>query len=352
MPRKPDPATSQPSPSTSLSAKLLVAWYRENRRPLPWRATTDPYKIWISEVMLQQTTVAAVVPYYEKFLARFPKIEVLAIAKLEEVLEMWAGLGYYSRARALHASAQKIAALPRFPQSHSELIKLPGFGPYTARAVASLAFGEKTGVVDGNVIRVLSRLFDLDLEWWKPSDREVFQKLSDELVLKENPSDLNQGLMELGATVCTASSPSCLLCPWSKLCLARRNETVSKRPKPKPRKKIEFWLWEITVTKSPKRGFLLMKNNYAPFLKGHLVPPGNVKKENSRPKKFDLKGAVTHHEIFVRVRSHSKFDSTVGKKVESEDITWVLPQDLKSVIPSSLVRKALDLGLVATNSRS
>lgn len=291
--------------------------------------------------MLQQTTVTAVIPYYEKFLARFPNIEKLATAKLEDVLEMWAGLGYYSRARALHASALKIAALPTFPKSHTELLQLPGFGPYTARAVASLAFGEKTGVVDGNVIRVLSRFYDLDVEWWKPAGREVFQKLADEMVARQNPSDLNQGLMELGATVCTSSAPSCLLCPWNKLCHARKNETVLKRPVSKPRRKTEFWVWEIKVTKSPKRGFLLVKNDYAPFLRGHLVPPGKVKKESSRPKKFALKGAVTHHEIFVRLNSQT--NNQVGKKVEAA-ATWVLPQDLKSAIPSSLVRKALHLG--------
>jgi A/G-specific adenine glycosylase len=328
--------------SVKESGSLLVAWYRVHRRSLPWRASMEPYKIWISEVMLQQTTVTAVIPYYEKFLARFPNIEELAGAKLEDVLEMWAGLGYYSRARALHASALKIAALPSFPKSYTELLLLPGFGPYTARAVASLAFGEKTGVVDGNVIRVLSRLFDLEVEWWKPAGREVFQKLADELVASQNPSDLNQGLMELGATVCTSSSPSCLLCPWSKLCLARKNETLARRPVAKPRRKTEFWVWEITVTKSPRRGFLLVKNDYAPFLRGHLVPPGKVKKENSRPKKFDLKGAVTHHEIFVRLIAQNK--NPFGRKVEADAATWVLPQDLKSAIPSSLVRKALELG--------
>jgi len=340
--------THKSDSSTQNTSKLLVNWYRANRRILPWRATQDPYKIWISEVMLQQTTVTAVIPYYERFLARFPTVKKLAAAKLENVLEMWAGLGYYSRARSLHASALKIAALKAFPKSHQELIQLPGFGPYTARAVASLAYGEKTGVVDGNVIRVLSRLFDLDVEWWKPAGRDVFQKLSDELVASENPSDLNQGLMELGATICTPSSPSCLLCPWSSQCLARKNETIMMRPKTKPRKKTEFWIWNVSITKSPIRGYLLVKNDYAPFLKGHLVPPGKVSKEISRPRKFDLKGSVTHHEIFVRlnVRTH------VGQKVEAEDEMWVLPQDLKSAIPSSLVRKALDAALVASKSRS
>lgn len=288
--------------------------------------------------MLQQTTVTAVIPYYEKFLQRFPDVNALANAKLTEVLEMWAGLGYYSRARSLHASALKISELAEFPQTHVELLKLPGFGPYTSRAVTSLAFGERAGVVDGNVIRVLSRVFDLNLDWWKPKGREVFQKIADRLVSKEDPSDVNQGLMELGATICTPTSPSCLLCPWSRSCLARKNETIQSRPTPKPRKKTEFWIWEVDVTCSKKRGFLLIKNNYAPFLKGHLVPPGKVKKERTRPKKFDFKGAVTHHEIFVRIKHKTE------KMVEDVEVKWVLPQDLKAEIPSSLVRNTLKPG--------
>ncbi len=316
-----------------LLATHLVDWYRANRRPLPWRSNKDPYRIWISEVMLQQTTVTAVIPYYERFLARFPNVDSLAAAKLEEVLEMWAGLGYYSRASALHASAIKISALGAFPRTHLELLKLPGFGPYTARAVSSLAFNETVGVVDGNVIRVLSRVANLDISWWKPVGRDSLQKLADQLVANSNPSDLNQGMMELGATVCTPSSPSCLLCPWSIHCLARKNETIAVRPLSKPRKKTEFWIWEVQVSKSSRRGFPLIQNNYAPFLKGHLIPPGKVIKKTVRPKRFDFKGSVTHHEIFVVV--------TTKQKVEAKEIKWVLPQDLKAKIPSSLVRKAL-----------
>ena len=159
--------------------KNLIAWYQKNKRVLPWRASQDPYKIWISEVMLQQTTVTAVIPYYEKFLKLFPTVQKLAAATIEDVYEMWAGLGYYSRARNLHKSAvllsEMILSGNGFPQSYQQLLELPGFGPYTARAVSSLAFGEKTGVLDGNVIRVLSRKYGIDSDWWQTVARNDLQ---------------------------------------------------------------------------------------------------------------------------------------------------------------------------------
>ncbi len=156
----------------------FLEWYRKNRRDLPWRHTRDPYSIWISETMLQQTTTQAVIPFYERFLKRFPDVRSLAAGRLEDVFEMWSGLGYYSRARNLHKAAKALAER-RFPRRFEELIELPGFGPYTARAVASLAFGQEAGVLDGNVIRVLSRVHDLAEEWWKTSGRKKLQTLSD-----------------------------------------------------------------------------------------------------------------------------------------------------------------------------
>ncbi len=194
----------------------LINWYLENQRLLPWRMDRDPYKIWISEVMLQQTTVAAVIPYFEKFIQKFPTVQILASSKLEDVYEFWAGLGYYSRARNIHASA-KILAISGFAKTHTELIKLPGFGPYTSRAVSSLAFNESVGVLDGNVIRVLSRVFAIKSEWWKPLHRIQLQNYSDQLAKYGESANLNQGLMELGATVCTPQKPLCPICPWKKI---------------------------------------------------------------------------------------------------------------------------------------
>src|SRR5690606_28771755 len=146
------------TPKESTVANILLRWYAENRRDLPWRKGRDPYRVWISEVMLQQTTVRAVIPYYERFMERFPTVAALAAAPEEQVLNSWAGLGYYSRARNLHRAAKALAELKGFPKTHMELAKLPGFGEYTSRAVSSIAFGEPVGAVDGNLIRVISRL--------------------------------------------------------------------------------------------------------------------------------------------------------------------------------------------------
>lgn len=333
--------------NANLLAKKLLPWYREVKRPLPWRINRDPYRIWISEVMLQQTTVTAVIPYFEKFVQRFPSVIALATATEDEVMEFWAGLGYYSRARSLHASAKKISRLKGFPKSHVELLELPGFGPYTSRSVASLAFGEKVGVVDGNVIRVLCRVLDLDLEWWKTKDRERLQAAADQIAQavdesgsSVDPSDVNQALMELGATVCTAQSPTCLLCPWLKSCRARKNDTIQKRPRSKPRRETEIWSWQPEIFLRRDQKVLLIENNYAPFLRGHLIWPGKVTRLKKKPEKFHYKGGVTHHEIYVTVAR--------GRHAKPKDMNpqWISRRDMKTKVPSSLIRKAIEvLGL-------
>lgn len=326
----------------------LVPWYLDVRRPLPWRVNRDPYRIWVSEVMLQQTTVAAVVPYYERFMARFPDLKTLARAPEETVLEHWAGLGYYSRARSLHKSAKELERRGGFPKTFEELIELPGFGPYTARAVASLTFGQNVGVVDGNVIRVLSRVFDLDLEWWKTKDRDRVQLKADELAQAKyegrvvDASDVNQALMELGASVCRPQSPSCTICPWSRECLARKNETIALRPKPKPRRETEIWLWEPRIIQRRDKSLLLVKNEYAPFLKGHLMWPGQARRLKKKPANFHFKGSVTHHEIYVSV-SEAKAKEISAFLTSSEDAIWISHDEMKTKVPSSLVRKAFDI---------
>jgi A/G-specific adenine glycosylase len=333
-------------------AQALSTWYLEHARPLPWRQSRDPYRIWISEVMLQQTTVTAVTPYYIRFLERFPDLNTLAQAPLAEVIDAWAGLGYYSRARALHKSAIELRHRESFPTTHEELMQLPGFGPYTSRAVASLAFAEPVGVVDGNVIRVLSRLLDLDLEWWKPKVRDQIQVQADRLAQAvKDSSVVNQGLMELGATICTPStSPSCLICPWTSACLARQNATIEKRPTKKPRKETEFWLWKVHLiqvrSEYKKSHIMLVANDYAPFLKGHLVPIGEIRKLRTRPKNFDVKGSVTHHEIFVQIDKHSlvktRSEAKHFLKHSCWNPTWIPVDQIRAHVPSSLIRKALD----------
>jgi A/G-specific adenine glycosylase len=327
------PHLSELNSAAQRDALDLMNWYRGVKRELPWRKNRDPYRIWVSEVMLQQTTVAAVIPFYERFMKRFPNLRSLAEAPVEDVIENWAGLGYYSRARNLHRSA--IALNEKgFPKTAAELLEFPGFGPYTARAVSSLAFDEKTGVLDGNVIRVLSRRYGMKLEWWKPQARAQLQVLADRLAQVDHPADLNQGMMELGATVCTPQSPTCLLCPWNKECVARHLHAISEYPLRKPRRDREVWHWRPQVIEK-KGAVLLIPNTYAPFLKGHWILPGDAELLTAPPPHFDYKGTVTHHDIFVsiaRVRqaSHS-----------SKEEKWVPLDQLTREIPASMIRKAI-----------
>lgn len=323
------------------TVESLAHWYRSEKRPLPWRMNRDPYRIWVSEVMLQQTTVAAVIPYYDRFMNRFPKLSNLATAPLEAVLEMWAGLGYYSRARNLHKAAQELATRTEFPRDHRSLLELPGFGDYTARAVASLAHGERVGVLDGNVIRVLCRYRGLRSEWWTPAERKKLQAEVDSWAAVESAdsSETNQALMELGATICTPQSPTCMLCPIRKSCVAFQQNLTNKLPLPKPRRPSEVWIWQPVVRRSSK-GVLLVKNDYAPFLKGHLILPGTVRRlaaKGPKPKSFDLRGGVTHHDIYVKVDVKTK----PTEKLDHSEKQWVPLQDLKSHVPSSLVRKTI-----------
>jgi A/G-specific adenine glycosylase len=215
----------------SISAKLL-RWYRQNRRALPWRGRRDPYFIWLSEAMLQQTQVATVVPYYERFLERFPTIERLAAAPLDDVLRLWAGLGYYARARNLHAAARRIVADHggKLPDTVEELRKLPGFGPYTAGAVASIAFGRRAAVVDGNVARVLARLHAIRSDVRAPATRSRLWRLAESLLPRRSCGDFNQAMMELGATLCTPAIPRCGRCPLRTECRAFRLGAADRLP--------------------------------------------------------------------------------------------------------------------------
>jgi A/G-specific adenine glycosylase len=202
----------------------LLAWYDRHKRDLPWRGETVPYRIWVSEVMLQQTQVTTVIPYYHRFVARFPTVAALAAAPLEEVLKAWEGLGYYARARNLHRAAIEVVETygGRLPQSYAELRRLPGFGEYTAGAVASIAFGEPVPAIDGNTRRVLARLFAIEVEVSRGAGARRVRELGAALVDPQTPGDWTQALMELGATVCLPQNPRCLLCPLRELCRARR----------------------------------------------------------------------------------------------------------------------------------
>ncbi|MCH9808804.1 MAG: A/G-specific adenine glycosylase [Alphaproteobacteria bacterium] len=222
-------------PAGPATVQRLLDWYDAERRDLPWRKPpgkrADAYRVWLSEIMLQQTTVKAVIPYYLDFLKRWPSVKKLAQADLDEVLAAWAGLGYYTRARNLHKCAQVVAEehKGRFPRTEKELIKLPGIGPYTAAAIAAIAFGEKSAPVDGNIERVVSRLFALQLPL--PAAKPEIKRYAETMVPGDRPGDFAQAMMDLGATVCTPKRPSCLTCPLQGDCHASAKGIAGELPR-------------------------------------------------------------------------------------------------------------------------
>ena len=234
------PGVSTPAPRRLRAlARGLVDWYDGSARDLPWRRTRDPYGIWVSEVMLQQTRVEVVSGRWAEFLRRFPDLASLAAAEESDVLATWAGLGYYRRARQLHAAARRVVEVhgDTLPSDAATLRLLPGFGSYTAGAVASIAFDEKVPAVDGNVERVIARLLALDVEPKRAAGATVVREVATGLLRDESPGTLNQALMELGATVCTPRSPNCRVCPWRGGCRAHASGTPERWPLRAARKK-------------------------------------------------------------------------------------------------------------------
>lgn len=249
------------------AAKRLLAWYGRCGRDLPWRQTRDPYRIWLSEVMLQQTGVKTVIPYYERFLQRFADVNALAAASVDEVIELWAGLGYYSRARNLHAAACQVVADfgGQFPADLQGLMALPGIGRSTAGAILSIAFDKKAPILDGNVRRILIRLYAIDEP---PRSTEVEKRLwarAEELTSCERPHDYAQAIMDLGATVCTPRNPDCSACPLASLCQAYWLGLAGELPRRQPRKPVPLVRQvalllerdgEFLVSKRPLQGML------------------------------------------------------------------------------------------------
>ncbi len=251
---------------------LLLRWYDRHARALPWRAPpgappADPYAVWLSEIMLQQTTVTAVIPYFRAFLARWPTVAALAAAPRDEVLAAWAGLGYYSRARNLHLCAQAVAGAHagRFPPDEAALLALPGIGPYTAAAIAAIAFDRPAVVVDGNVERVVARLYRVEEPL--PASKPRLRALAAELTPRQRPGDFAQAMMDLGATVCTPRNPDCLLCPLSGACSARAAGSPAELPRRAPkaakplRRGLAFWLRRpadgtVLLQRRPPKGLL------------------------------------------------------------------------------------------------
>src|SRR5579859_2992261 len=215
----------------------LLAWYDAHGATLPWRGSTDPYRVWLAEIMLQQTQITTVAPYYAHFLDRFPTIEALAKAPIDSVLKLWEGLGYYSRARNLHRAAQQIVSerAGQFPLTAADLGSLPGIGRYTAGAIASIAYGERVAALDGNAMRVLSRIADNANDVTKPATIRHLWALAESLVPTDRPGAYNQAIMDLGRTICTSKKPRCAVCPVSTHCHAFQAGTQAQRPVKAPR---------------------------------------------------------------------------------------------------------------------
>lgn len=336
---------------------LLLAWFQENKRDLPFRTKPSAYKIWVSEVMLQQTRVAAMLPIYDQFLLRFPDMESLAEAPEEEVLAFWRGLGYYSRARNLRKACAYVISNfnGRFPEQLQEALAIPGVGPYTARAVLSMAYGKSYAVLDGNVKRVISRLF-------AESDEKKWQYLADQFLNREKPGDHNQAMMELGALVCLPR-PNCSSCPISLHCKAHLTGDVGKYP---PAKKevsklsidLHFYILEqggrILLTREKDRRFF--KGIYSlPYLIEPTDPEERLPVGYSNPRYLQdslgelqsiplegmAKHSITHHKIRVflhkarrNMESHHKFHS-------AGDEIWTDWENLERDFPSSIAKKIL-----------
>ena len=248
----------------------LLAWYDANKRDLPWRRTQDPYKIWISEIMLQQTRVDTVIPYYERFLDWFPTIEDLANAQEEKLLKAWEGLGYYSRVRNMQKAAQQMMENHGgvFPSSYEEISKLKGIGPYTAGAIASIAFGLPEPAVDGNVMRVLARLFEVDYDIGVPTDRKIFQAMMEILIDPAQPGDFNQALMDLGSDIESPVNPRPEESPVKEFSAAYQHGTMDRYPIKAPKKKpVPVYLTAFIIKDSQGR-YLLEKNEREGLLSG------------------------------------------------------------------------------------
>ena len=331
-------------------AVQLLTWYEMNARELPWRSYLTPYRTWVSEIMLQQTQVDTVIPFFERWMARFPDIHSLASADERDVLTYWEGLGYYSRARNLHRAAGIIDSElgGELPSSTEALQKLPGIGPYTAAAIASIAFGVDAAAVDGNVRRVFSRLYDITIPTRSTEGERLIWKLAQENLPPGNAGAYNQALMDLGATVCTPKAPDCAGCPIAVDCLARRSGVQEERPVKLPRKKVPHLTVTAAVIRRDGR-VLLAKRPAGGLLGGLWEFPGGTKENDDidlaacleREIREELGVAVhvgkpfgtyDHAYTHFRITLHAFQCEMTGKDdpepLESEELAWVEPADL------------------------
>jgi len=331
-----------------LFGQKLLAWYKINARSLPWRGHADPYAVWVSEIMLQQTRVDTVIPYFLNWMKRFPSIKALAESNEQDVLNAWEGLGYYSRARSLLKAARQLndAGLTQLPQTRAELEKLPGLGRYSAAAIASMAFGQDEAVLDGNVKRVLSRVFNLDVVADTPAGEKFFWQKADECLPHGQAGDYNQAVMDLGATICTPSNPACARCPLDDLCEANKLGLQSQRPLMTEKKPIPHW-WVVAAV-IERDGKVLIARRPSQGLLGGLweFPGGKVEAGEAMPEALRREireelgteinvateiGTYKHAYTHFKVTLHAFHASLNGKEptaLEASELHWVLPSEL------------------------
>ncbi|MGA2135636.1 MAG: A/G-specific adenine glycosylase [Bryobacteraceae bacterium] len=317
-------------------ARRLLAWYDAGHRDLPWRRTADPYRIWVSEIMLQQTRAEAVIPYYERFLRRFPDAAALARASEEEVLNSWSGLGYYSRARNLHKAARLVT--DGFPAGFDGLRALPGIGDYTAAALASIAFGLPHAVVDGNVMRVIARITNDAADIGAARTRSRFRDIAQQWLDPRRAGAFNQALMELGATVCLPRNPRCNVCPLAAVCGAKRDGRAAELPVKLRRAEPVQLAQTLLVAK--RRGRILMWQRTADSkrLAGfwELPSPGDGPGLTPRAEIGTFRHTITHHHYLVTV-----YDAAVTRAAHS--LRWIPIANLHSLPLSTTAKKALKL---------
>lgn len=338
------------------TAELLLAWYDRARRDLPWRyppgAKADPYRVWLSEIMLQQTTVKAVVPYFNAFTARWPSVRDLADAPLDDVLSAWAGLGYYSRARNLHAAARTVVDTfnGAFPADEAALRTLPGVGPYTAAAIAAIGFGQKATPVDGNIERVVARLFAIEEPL--PKAKVALTAQARTLTPDQRAGDFAQAMMDLGATVCTPKSPSCLLCPLSAGCAARVRNIAADLPRKaaKPQRPTRYGV-AFVVTR--RDGAVLLRQRPADGLLGGMHEVPSTAWTEMRPGDNVVQAAApfvvpyqTCPALVVHVFTHFRLElevraARVTKTAAPADHFWAHPSDMSRYALPSVMRKVL-----------
>jgi len=322
-------------------SSLLARWYAQGHRDLPWRRTTDPYPIWVSEIMLQQTRAAAVVPYYRRFLERFPTVEALAVAGEAEVLALWSGLGYYSRARNLLGAARQIAARGAFPRQYDELRQLAGVGDYTAAAVASIAFGARRAVLDGNVLRVVARMENDAGDIRSLKTRERFRTVAERWLDPRQPGAFNQALMELGATVCLPRRPLCPQCPLRSQCQARQKGTADQLPVKLGAVRPERIEAVLLLVRRGQRILLRQRPATERRMAGFWDLPGPEHLSGARAGTSigQFRHTITHHHYTFTVKA-----ARAPKRLPAGSLfQWLAPREAGRIPLSTTARKALRL---------